>query len=80
MSEHLSPPRPFDDHDFAVHGSQAAVSDSDKPSGPADTTLPLPGAPDEDSGDDTAHQGYFFGHLNDPVDGAADAAAIFAGM
>ena len=39
----------------------------------------MPRAPDQHPRDDAAHQGNLFGHLDDPVDGASNTAAIFAG-
>ena len=45
MSEEFFPPRTFDDDDFDVEGSQAAVRDADPASWPFDPAFPLSGAP-----------------------------------
>jgi len=79
IGEQLAPPGSADHDDLGVDAAQAAVCDGEPATRPAHAALPLPGAPDEDGRDDAAHERDLLAHLDHPVDGAADAAAVFAG-
>lgn len=79
VGEQLAPPRAPDDHDLGVHTAQAAVGDGEPATRPAHSALPLPGAPDEDARHDAAHERDLLAHLDHPVHGAADTAAVFPG-
>ena len=78
MAEPLAPPDPSHHHDSQVELAEPAVRGPDPAAGPPDPTAPLARAPDQDAGHDAAHQRDLLGRLDDPVDGAAEAAAIFA--
>ena len=79
VGERFAVPGAAHDDDAQVEDAEAAVRSPDPAPGPLDPALVLPCAPDEERGDEAAHQGDFFGCFDHPVDAAAEAGAIFAG-
>ena len=71
------PPSPYY-HNTEVEGPQPTVRRTKPASRPAYRSFPLSGSPDEEGSDKAAHQGDLLRHLDEPVDGAAEAGAIFA--
>ena len=77
--EEFAVPASPNHHDAKIECPQPAVRRTKPTSRPPHAALPLSGGPDEERGNEAAHESDLLGHLDEPVDTSAEAGAIFAG-
>lgn len=76
--QYFPPPALLDDYELAIEASQASICSKYPSSGISHTSFPLSSDPYQNPGEDSAHEADLLNHLNHPVYGASNAAAVFA--